>query len=123
MSVYTFSIDTQRRNSMNALLWALQALLAFWNWTGGIFAAINFEKLKGPMANDLPQPVWIAISVLQVLFAIGLMVPKVTPVAAVYLAVNSLAGCILFAKYAGFPGILWGVIPAAISGFVAYQRM
>ena len=108
---------------MNALLWVLQTLLAFWNLTGGVFAAINYEKLKSPMASNLPPSAWIAISVLQVLFATSIMIPKLTPVAAVYLAVNSLAGCLLFSKYAGFPGILWGVIPAIIAGFVAYRRM
>ena len=108
---------------MNILLWILQGLLAFWNVTGGIFTISNYEQLKSTWAANLPKPAWIAICVLQIIFAIGLLVPKLTPIAAVYLAVNALLGCVLFAKYAGFPGMLWGVIPAILLAFVAYGRM
>jgi hypothetical protein len=48
--------------------------------------------------------------------------PKLTPIAAAYLALNALLGCALFAKYAGFPGILWAVVPAILATFVAYGR-
>ena len=114
---------------MNILLWVLQCLLAFWNITGGLYTVFNYVQLKGPLANDLPKPVWIALGVLQALFAVGLflpgligLMPRVTPISALYLAVNSLLGCALFAKYAGFPGALWGIIPALLSLFVAYGR-
>lgn len=36
---------------------------------------------------------------------------------------RSLLGCVLFAQYAGFPGMLWGVAPAILAVFVAYGRM
>src|SRR5205085_56237 len=115
---------------MNILLWVLQILLALWNMIGGIYTAFNYEQLKGAWMNDLPKPAWVAIGVLQALFAAGLVLPgavgvlpKVTPVAAAYLAVNALFGCALFAKYAGFPGMLWGVVPAILAAFVAYGRI
>jgi hypothetical protein len=114
---------------MNILLWALQILLAFWNLTGGVFTLLNYEKLKGGWGTDLPKPVWVIICALQILFALGLvlpgaigMLPKLTPLAAIYLAANALLGCALFAKYAGFPGMLWGVVPAILAAFVAYGR-
>lgn len=90
----------------------------------------NYEQLKGAWVNDLPKPAWVALGVLQALFALGLVLPgavevlpRLTPIAAVYLAVNALLGCALFAHYAGFPGILWGVVPALLAAFVAYGRI
>jgi hypothetical protein len=115
---------------MNILLWVLQILLAFWNITGGIFTLSNYESLKSAWANDLPGLVWGIICILQIVFALSLILPgvikalpkKLIPISAIYLAINALAGCLLFSKYAGFPGLLWGVVPAVISGFVAYSR-
>jgi len=108
---------------MNILLWVLQILLALWNLIGGVYTFSHYENLKGGWGNNLPAPVWLAIAALQVLFALGLVIPKLTPVASVYLTVNALSGCVLFAQYAGFPGILWGVIPALLLAFVAYGRI
>lgn len=115
---------------MNILLWTLQILLALWNIIGGIYTFTNYEKIKGALASDLPKPVWMAIAVLQVLFALGLIVPgafgvlaNLTPTSAIYLAANALLGCALFTQYSGFPGLLWGVIPAVLCAFVAYGRL
>jgi hypothetical protein len=107
---------------MNILLWVLQVLLALWNAVGGVFTISHHEDLTSAWASGLPRPTWIAICVLQIAFALGLFLKKVTPVAAIYLTINSLAGCALFAKYAGFPGALWGVIPAILAALVAYGR-
>lgn len=107
---------------MNILLWVLQILLGLWNLIGGIYTFSNYQNLKGGWGNDLPKPAWVALCALQVFFALGLVLPKLTPIAAVYLAVNALLGCALFAQYAGFPGILWGVIPALLALFVVYGR-
>ena len=112
---------------MNIFLWILQILLALWNVAGGVYTLSNYEKLKGPLADNLPQAVWVAIGVLQIVFALGLVLPglvgaspKIISVAALYLAANALLGCVLFAQYAGFPGLLWGVIPALLAVFIAY---
>jgi hypothetical protein len=108
---------------MNILLWVLQIVLALWNMTGGIYTVFHYEKLKEAWVNALPKPAWVALGVLQALFAFGLVVPKLTPIAAAYLAVNALLGCALFAQYAGFPGLLWGVVPSLLAAFVAYGRI
>ena len=114
---------------MNILLWILQILLALWNIIGGTYTIINYEQLKGAWAADLPKPVWIIIGGLQILFSLGLvlplafgMMPQLTSISAIYLALNALLGCALFAQYAGFPGMLWGVVPALLAAFVAYGR-
>lgn len=116
---------------MNILLWVLQILLTLWNITGGIYMVNNYEKLANVWAlNALPQPAWMALGVLQALFALGLVLPgavrvlpKLTPISAACLAVLSLLGIALYVAYAGFPGILWGVVPAILAAFVAYGRI
>jgi uncharacterized membrane protein YphA (DoxX/SURF4 family) len=107
---------------MNMLLWTLQVFLGLYNLVGGVYSAFHFEQLKSQMANDLPAPAWAAIGILQAVFAIGLFIPQFAPVSAIYLAINALLGCFLFAAYSGFPGILWALIPAALCAFVAYGR-
>lgn len=115
---------------MNILFWVLQGLLAFWNLTGGVFSAINFQKLRSPRAAKLPKGVWLLLGGLQVLAALGLVLPGVfgvypelTVISAGYLVFNSLLGCLLFSQYAGFPGLLWGVIPAVLAAIVLFGRM
>jgi hypothetical protein len=113
---------------MNILLWVLQILLALWNIIGGIFIVNNYEKVATEWAlNALPRPLWIALGVLQILFAIGLILPgaklrKSTSIAAASLSVLSLLGIALYVQYAVFPGILWGVVPTILTAFVAYKR-
>jgi hypothetical protein len=51
-----------------------------------------------------------------------LVLPKSSPFAGIGLAVLFLAGIGLYTKYAGFPGCLWGVIPAVLLAFVVYGR-
>ena len=80
---------------MNILLWVLQIMLAVWNIVGGIYMVNHYEKLANVWAlNALPKPAWVALGVLQVLFALGLvlpgavrMLPKLIPISAACLAV------------------------------------
>ena len=114
---------------MNILLWLLQILLALWNTTGGVYMVNNYEKLAKVWALDaLPKPVWIILGALEILFALGLVLPgaikvlpKLTPISAVCLAVISLLGIALYVAYAG-SGILWALVPAVLAAFVAYGR-
>ncbi len=108
---------------MNILLWFLQILLAVYNLTGGIYMANNYDKLASAWAlSTLSGAAWMVLGVLQVLLALGLVIPKLTRVSAVCLAVISLLGIALYVKYAGFPGILWALVPAILAAFVAYVR-
>ena len=115
---------------MNILLWVLQILLALWNITGGLYMVNHYQQLADRWALiAFPKPVWMAFGALQVLFAFGLLLPgvigalrKLTSVSSAGLAVISLLGIALYIAYAGFPGMLWGVIPAILASFVAYGR-
>lgn len=115
---------------MNILVWVLQISLALWNIIGGFYMANNYRDLANVgVLNSMPGPAWIALGVVQILFALGLvlpavlkMSPRLVPISAACLVVISLLGIVLFAAYAGFPGILWGVVPAILAGIVAYYR-
>jgi hypothetical protein len=104
---------------MNILLWVLQILLALYYAMGGRYQ-LNTKKLPRVWLNAWPEPVWISIGVLQILFAVGLVVPKITPIAAVCLVVQTLFVGVRFTK---FPGLLWLVVPALLALFVAYGRI
>ncbi len=115
---------------MNILLWVLQVLLALYNVAGGMYTMGHYKILAYiSLVNALPKPVWMALGLLQVLFAIGLVLPgvvrrlpKLIPISAIGLAIISLLGSALFVTYGGFPGILWAIVPALLLFFVAYGR-
>lgn len=113
---------------MNILLWVLQILLALWEAVGGNYVIENFHKIADGWAlKAFPEPVWITFGVLQILLALGLIIPgaklrKLNSIAASLLALLSLSGLAFYAQYTGFPGILWGVVPAILLAFVAYER-
>jgi|SRR6185369_2060723 len=113
---------------MNIFLWVLQILLALYNFAGGLYLSFNYEKIASVWAlSALPAPAWMALGLLQALFAIGLVVrfkkmPNLTGISAVCLAIISLLGVVLYIAYAHFPGMLWGVAPAILLAFIAYKR-
>jgi hypothetical protein len=109
---------------MNILLWVLQVLLGLYFLMGGSWMLKN---IPGPWLKIMPKPVWMALGLLQVLFALGLilpgalkMSPQLTPISAVGVAVEILL--ITALTKPKFQGALWAVIPALLSLFVAYGR-
>jgi hypothetical protein len=109
---------------MNGLLWVLQILLAVWNLIGGCYVATNYAKIGNSWAlGILPATAWMVLSGVQILFALGLFWSKAISIAAIGLAVISLLGLGFYTQYAGFPGMLWGVVPALLLAFIAYGRI
>jgi hypothetical protein len=115
---------------MNIFLWILQIILGFWNITGAAYMQGHYQDLATEAAfAALPHAFWLVFAAIQILLAIGIVVPKMgavpswtTTVSATGLAILSLASIGLFSAYAGFPGLLWGVLPAAAAAYVAYKR-
>ena len=125
---------------MNILLWVLQILLAVYSMMTAIYTVFNYEILAKQVAsmNALPKPAWMALGVLQVLFALGLVLPgaarvlpKLTPIAAACLAVEILLVGALNAYYAVYPIMIWALVPrilaaylvpGILAAFVAYGR-
>ena len=118
-----------KKKQMNILLWVLQILLALYNIAGGIYMMNNYQRVASIWAlKMLPQPIWMIIGILQVISSICLLLPtakkwpRLTSMAAIVLAVISLMGDVLSLEYSRYPGILWGIIPAILSAYVAYKR-
>ena len=90
----------------------------------------HYQELINEWAfNTFPPFFWIVLGALQVLFSLGLIVSlgkgklrNLAPVSAIGLAIIALLGIPFYTAYAGFPGLLWGIIPAILLTFVAYWR-
>jgi hypothetical protein len=113
---------------MNILLWVLQILLALYYAMGGFYQA-NVGKLPPAWFKIVPKPAWLAIGGLQILFALGLVLPgavkvmpQLTPVSAVGLIVETLLVYALTINKFIFKAFVWVLIPAVLAAFVAYGR-
>ena len=115
---------------MNILLWILQVLLALYSLTGALYMMGNHADLAQVWAlNTLPGAFWTLLGAFQIIFALGMVIPqkflklpRLTSISAGGLALIFLLGIALYSEYANFPGLLWGLIPAAVLAFIAYQR-
>ncbi len=111
---------------MNILLWVLQILLGFYYLMGANFLAF---KAPAPWLKLLPKSGWMALGLLQAFFALGLVLPgavgimpKLTAYAAVGVATETILVAVVLTKPKP-QGLLWVVIPAVLSLFVAYGRL
>jgi len=115
---------------MNIVVTVLQVLLGLWNIIGGVYMSTHYEELINEWASGFfPSFFWIVFGVIQILFSLALILSvkkgklsKMGLPAAIGLAVIDLVGIAFYMSYAGFPGMLWGLIPALLLGFVAYWR-
>src|SRR5689334_14947022 len=113
---------------MNLLLWVLQVLLALYYAMGG-FYQMNVGKLPPALLKKLPKQGWIALGLLQVLFALGLVLPaavkvmpQITPYSAIGLIVETLVVYRLMFKKFVFKTDVWVLVPGLLAVFVAYGR-
>ncbi len=110
---------------MNVLLWVLQIALAFLYLSGGAYKVFKFDALANHL-RALPRGGWRALGVLEMLGAVLLVVPAVTPFAAAALALETLALAGLYARYslklAATNPLVWAVVMGLLSAFVAYGR-
>ncbi len=113
---------------MNILLWTLQILLALYYLMGGAYQT-NVGKLPPAWFKIVPKPLWIVIGLLQVLLALGLvlpplvkMMPQLTPISAVGLILETLVVHFLTFNKFMFKAFVWVLVPALLAAFVAYGR-
>jgi hypothetical protein len=118
---------------MNIVLWILQSLLALHTLAG---AAWKFSKTAGqtmPSLAAIPQPVWLTMSMIEILCAIALILPALNsslgisaPIGAIVIAVEMLVFCTIHIASGNIstvgPMIYWLVI-AAVCAFIAYGRL
>ena len=110
---------------MNVLLWVLQLALALLYLAGGSYKTFKFDELANQM-RALPRGGWRALGGLEMVGAILLVIPAVTPLAAAALALETLALAGLYARYslklAATNPLVWAVVMGLLVAFVAYGR-
>jgi hypothetical protein len=117
---------------VNVALWALQIILAVgFLFAGGVKATQPREKLLKQMAyvEDYRQPVIKAIGVLEILGAIGLVLPAatgiatwLTPVAATGLAITMVGAVIVHLRRGEANQILGPIVLGVLAAVVAWGR-
>jgi xanthine/uracil/vitamin C permease (AzgA family) len=115
---------------MNILLWVLQVLLAVHTAIGAIWKFSNPEA-NVPSLSAIPHGVWLSLSVIELLCALGLLLPaikktlgKLVPISAGIIAAEMLIFCgihLASGDSNSGPMIYWLVV-AVICAFIAYGR-
>ena len=113
---------------MNILLWILQILLALHTVVGAVWKLFNAEQAV-PSLRAIPHGAWLALSVVEVLCALGLIIPNkslgmLAPIAAVVIAAEMLLFCAVHLA-SGDPNrgpMIYWLVVAAFSVFIAYGR-
>jgi hypothetical protein len=124
--------ETERRYTMNILLWVLQGLGALLYGSSGVMKVFMFDKISQdvPSFGALPRKAWTILGILELVCTVGLIVPAafhwhphMTILAAAVLAVESLVFIGVHVKYREVaPTISSGVL-GLLMAFVAYGRI
>lgn len=117
---------------MHILLWTLQVLAALLYSVSGITKVFLFDQVSGevPSFGALPRAAWLALGLLELLCAVGLVLPAVlrwrpglTVTAATVLALESLVFIGVHAKYNERGSVLMMALLGLVMAFIAYGRL
>jgi uncharacterized membrane protein YphA (DoxX/SURF4 family) len=113
-------------------LWVLQILAALLYGSSGVMKVFLFDQISGdvPSFGALPREAWMALGILELVCAVGLIVPaalrwrpRLAVLAATLLAIESLVFIGVHVKYGEImPMIMSGVL-GLLMAFIAYGRM
>jgi hypothetical protein len=116
---------------MNIALWVLQVLLAAHTVIGAVWKFSHSEQAV-PSLSTLPHGVWLGLSGIELLCALGLVLAAFSkgfasfvPIAAIVIAAEMLLFCVLHLA-SGDPNhgqLIYWLVVAAICAFVAYGRL
>jgi hypothetical protein len=125
-------MPSERKFTMNILLWVLQILAALIYGASGVMKVFMFDKVSKdvPTFGALPREAWLALGILELVCVIGLIVPSafrwkpgLTVVAATILAIESLVFIGVHVKYREITPIILSVVLGLLMVFIAYGRM
>ncbi len=117
---------------MNILLWVLQVLATLMYGASGVMKIFMFDKISEdvPSFGALPREAWMGLGILELVCAVGLIVPaavhwqpKLTVVAAAVLATESLVFIGVHVRYREIATIIMCVVLGLLMSFIAYGRM
>lgn len=115
---------------MNVFLWVVQVILALHTATGAVWKLSNPERAV-PSLNAIPHGVWLALSGIELLCALALVVPAfyrplavLAPVASLLIAAEMLLFCgvHLASGETNHAEMVYWLVVAAVCAFVAYGR-
>lgn len=116
---------------MNILLWALQIAAALLYAASGVMKVFMFDQISGdvPSFAALPREAWMGLGILELVCTVGLIAPaalrwkpRLTVLAAIVLAIESLVFIGVHVKYREVaPTVMSGVL-GLLMAFIAYGR-
>jgi len=115
---------------MNILLWVLQILLALHTAIGAVWKFSNSEQTV-PSLKKIPHRVWLGLSLVELLCAVGLILPAIypplailAPIAAACIAAEMLLFSALHIRSgdAKHGEMIYWLVVAAICAFTPYGR-
>jgi hypothetical protein len=116
---------------MNILFWVFQILLAAHTIMGAIWKFFNSEQFV-PSLKAIPHIIWQSLSIIEILCGLALIIPLfakklglLVPIAALVIAAEMIIFCVLF-LFSGdtdFSHVIYWLVVAIISGFIAYGRL
>ena len=116
---------------MNIFLWILQIALALHTAVGAIWKFSHSAEQTMPSLKVIPPTAWLVLAVVELLFALCLLLPAVyrpastlAPLAATGITSIMLAFCAieLSSGNAKMSSIIYWLVVAAVCSFVAYGR-
>lgn len=109
---------------MNILLWVLQLVLAVLCIAGGAYQVFKIEELQVGVAamRELPRGLWAFLGTLGCLTGLGLLVPRVTPIAATIVAVQSVLISAFYIYFRDFAPLPFSAAMAIMATFISYGR-
>jgi len=116
---------------MNTVLWVLQGLAALLYGASGIMKVFFFDQIQGevPSFGAMPREGWMALGIIELLCAVGLVLPSLfkwypflTAVAAAVLAVESLVFIWVHVKYGETGSMVMSGVLGLMMAFIAYGR-
>ena len=123
---------------MNILLWGLQVLAALLYGASGVMKLFMFDKISAevPSFGALPREAWMALGILELVCAAGLIVPAAfrrrpsltvagvaVVAAAAVLALESLVFIWVHVQYREIAPIILSEVLGLLMAFIAYGRM
>jgi uncharacterized membrane protein YphA (DoxX/SURF4 family) len=115
---------------MNIFLWTLQILLALHTLMGAIWKYSNSEQ-SIPSLKAIPHGVWLALSIVELACAVGLVLPllakskgNLAPIAALVIAAEMALYSVVDLTSGSANGgqIIYWMVVATFCAFIAYGR-
>jgi hypothetical protein len=117
---------------MNIFLWILQVLLALHTLMGAVWKFSHTAEQTMPSLKAIPGGIWLAMSVVEIICAICLLLPAlnksfgaIVPVGALIIAAEMLAFCGIHMSAGapnGYGPMVYWLVVAALCVFTAYGR-